>query len=286
MRATLRLPQPATVPGAPRPGERRIGTLVVMVMGSLAVHGVAYAALASVGGAESRPPLPPAEVGFAVVTAPAEEEVSETPREVEPIPEPTPVAPRRAMRRRAPEAPAVEPEDHELGEPDVPPEAETETVAVPLHPETTAEAGLAVASAAPSQGVASGTGDDAFNRSGRAGGGEIGAVEPTPAAPEVDLKALASHWMKQVSAAVSRAAVREYPRSARRARLQGDVWLTLEVDAGGNVRRASLKRSSGHDCLDEAALAAVHGLSKLPPPPGALHAFLRPLPVPVRYLIR
>ncbi|MGZ8135941.1 MAG: energy transducer TonB [Methylococcaceae bacterium] len=49
----------------------------------------------------------------------------------------------------------------------------------------------------------------------------------------------------------------KYPRAAQRRNLQGSVLLRLELSAGGDVQSVTVTRSSGHEVLDEAALANV-----------------------------
>ncbi|MCB9871556.1 MAG: energy transducer TonB [Planctomycetes bacterium] len=49
----------------------------------------------------------------------------------------------------------------------------------------------------------------------------------------------------------------DYPRRARRERLEGTVTLLVTVAAAGNVIRCEVAISSGHELLDEAAARAV-----------------------------
>jgi periplasmic protein TonB len=49
----------------------------------------------------------------------------------------------------------------------------------------------------------------------------------------------------------------EYPRMARQAGIEGDVWVRVLVDRSGSVREALLFKSSGTQALDHAALAAA-----------------------------
>ena len=48
-----------------------------------------------------------------------------------------------------------------------------------------------------------------------------------------------------------------YPRIARRRGWEGEVWLRFSIDASGAVTDVHLLRSSGHEVLDRAALAAA-----------------------------
>ncbi|MEW5944216.1 MAG: energy transducer TonB [Pseudomonadota bacterium] len=48
-----------------------------------------------------------------------------------------------------------------------------------------------------------------------------------------------------------------YPLAARRRGIEGRVLLRVEISPGGECLHAELKKSSGHDMLDQAALEAV-----------------------------
>lgn len=48
-----------------------------------------------------------------------------------------------------------------------------------------------------------------------------------------------------------------YPLAARRRGIEGTVLVRAEISAGGECQRAELKKTSGHEMLDNAALEAV-----------------------------
>ncbi len=56
---------------------------------------------------------------------------------------------------------------------------------------------------------------------------------------------------------VQRAMVRAYPRLLRDAGIGGTVRVYFLIDSGGTVRHTSIHRSSGHQALDDAALAVA-----------------------------
>ena len=60
---------------------------------------------------------------------------------------------------------------------------------------------------------------------------------------------------------------REYPRAARRARLQGMVVLRLSVSREGHLLSVRVSQSSGEEILDSAALSAVRMAGTLPAAP-------------------
>jgi protein TonB len=59
-----------------------------------------------------------------------------------------------------------------------------------------------------------------------------------------------------------------YPTLARRRGLSGTVLVDVEIDASGRLGRVTLVTSSSHALLDDAALEAVRGVSRVPFPPG------------------
>lgn len=60
---------------------------------------------------------------------------------------------------------------------------------------------------------------------------------------------------------------REYPLEARLQRAEGTARVRFILDREGRVQRVWLDDSSGHDSLDEAALAAIRRADPFPPPP-------------------
>lgn len=78
-----------------------------------------------------------------------------------------------------------------------------------------------------------------------------------------------------------------YPLAARREHLQGVVILRLRLAADGRVLGVRMSRSSGHEVLDQAALASVSSLGALPAPPeGVPWDEQRELPVPIRFQLQ
>ena len=59
---------------------------------------------------------------------------------------------------------------------------------------------------------------------------------------------------------------RQYPRSALRSGLQGDVGVRFVLDRRGRLLRAEVVRSSGYKLLDQAALALLHRAQPFPLP--------------------
>ncbi len=266
--APLRLPTESrlgSVQARALPTEKGMhrGALAGFLVSSFVAHGVAYAALSSL------PPEPDGrrradEIEFAVFEP-------EAPQAVATRAEPAPVAPpkpRFEPKVVAPKAPAPHAEAHEEPPAEQVP-ADEQPGPARLDLGVSSEQGLAVDGR-----VGTGTSNGTGNGSG--GGGAI-------VAPTLDLRAIADEWVRKVSLAVSTRALRDYPRSALRAQLEGSVLLAVHVDTRGRLSAVELKRSSGHSLLDEAALAATRALVELPAPPEALHSQLRPIRIPINY---
>jgi len=77
-----------------------------------------------------------------------------------------------------------------------------------------------------------------------------------------------------------------YPTEARSKGEQGDVLIEVELDPGGALRGARIKKSSGHNSLDTTALQSARGLRFRPPrpPPGVVlrHAIVVEVPFSFR----
>lgn len=97
------------------------------------------------------------------------------------------------------------------------------------------------------------------------------------------LQTLAQAWLQSVGRLIFSNAVRHYPAPARQAHLEGTVALAITIDALGRITDVTVKRSSGHAELDSAALASVHAISKVPPPPAMLNWRPRALTLPIVY---
>ena len=89
------------------------------------------------------------------------------------------------------------------------------------------------------------------------------AVEPQAPSPDA-----VAGYGRSVSQALARH--REYPRLALMRGWEGATTLRLRVAPGGKLAEASVHQSSGHEVLDDQALAMVRRLGSLPLPPDSL----------------
>ena len=260
---------------APVHGEsRRIGVprlpRAAFITGSVAVHLVAVAAAA---GIDAIPTVSSSENSSTVdFTVAAIEPPPEPPAPLEV--EPAPAAPARSARvRPVRSTPTVAtPEEPALVEEEIP----TTPTAVEPAPHVLAanpfgsSAGVVVTGQARAK---SGVGGDP--------NGSLHGVGDSNGTGDA-LRA----WVMRVRRAVAARALRDYPRAARRAGLQGNVRVSMSVDARGDIASVRVTRSSGHERLDRAAVASVETVGHLPPPPASFSRQGRPLVVPIAYRLR
>ena len=90
-----------------------------------------------------------------------------------------------------------------------------------------------------------------------------------------------ARWQSRLMAHLERR--KRYPSGARSRREQGTAFVRFTIDANGNVRSASLARSSGFPELDEEVISLVRRASPVPPPPAGVN---RTITAPVRFNLR
>jgi protein TonB len=89
--------------------------------------------------------------------------------------------------------------------------------------------------------------------------------KPSPK-PEVDRVQVARTYLQQVRGAI--AGAKQYPFRAQRMGIGGSVSISFVILASSQFGGVGVKRSSGYDVLDQAALRTVRSLSgQLPRPP-------------------
>jgi protein TonB len=79
---------------------------------------------------------------------------------------------------------------------------------------------------------------------------------------------------------------KKYPRRARVRRQEGTVLLHLVIDRDGSLREYRIKKSSGYDLLDRAAIAMIKRAQPLPRFPDSLDRTRIELVVPVQFVLR
>lgn len=87
---------------------------------------------------------------------------------------------------------------------------------------------------------------------------------PAPSVSNEKLMDLPSAGPKDVQTVGCRVPAPEYPRQARRLKIEGSVLVRLQIDTRGQVESASIARSSGNEELDEAARRTVMSASCSP----------------------
>lgn len=114
----------------------------------------------------------------------------------------------------------------------------------------------------------------------------LGSATGASAVPGNDplAKRQEADYFALVSAHLNRRKV--YPSEARKARQQGVVTVRFTVDRNGNVSNASIKRSSGHDILDQATLDLLRRVAPLPRMPSSMQRESITLSLPIDYSLR
>ncbi len=76
-----------------------------------------------------------------------------------------------------------------------------------------------------------------------------------------------------------------YPRYAVKRRLQGIVYLQLDLDRQGNIIAVTERKKSRYDVLNKAAKTAVESVEKFPPVPAVIEGDTVSVIVPVKFTI-
>lgn len=79
---------------------------------------------------------------------------------------------------------------------------------------------------------------------------------------------------------------RDYPRSARRLGLEGTVLVEMVIDHRGQILSVKLVQSSGHQVLDQAAIAQVHKIGKVPSIPNQIKRNSMTFRIPFEYRLQ
>lgn len=78
---------------------------------------------------------------------------------------------------------------------------------------------------------------------------------------------------------------KKYPLSARMKQLEGEVTIGFVLKSGGEAQQLAVRKSSGREILDQAALTAVREASPLPPPPAALLPGMRNMEITIVFTL-
>lgn len=137
------------------------------------------------------------------------------------------------------------------------------------------------------QGTVNAVSEGGLNVGRPAGAGNDGAAQGTQRrgdpAPAIDRRALIQRYLREVQRSLG---APTETRALQRAGLEGVVMVALRVDPAGHVLGVRVRRSSGLELLDEAALAHVRQHAEVPAPPEALDWVTREITLPVRYQTR
>jgi protein TonB len=100
------------------------------------------------------------------------------------------------------------------------------------------------------------------------------AAQPSMSAPD---------WQSLVLGQLER--FKHYPTDAQERRQQGVVYLRFTMDRSGRVLSFSIERSSGHELLDQEAMALLQRAQPLPKPPPSVSGDPLELVVPVEFFL-
>ncbi len=226
------------------------GPLAPALLVSIALHAALLIGLPDLRTAADPPPPPPLMAWLAPAAPPAEAPEA-APVAAPEQPAAAPVRPRRV-------APATRPPPVQAApnpEPPVPAPAAPPRVAETTAPESIVVAAPSPAKSAPSPPPAP-----------PPPVGASLAPAPEPAPTPLDLGSLVAQYRIALYGAAKRQPL--YPSRAITRGWEGRVEIRLVIGAGGELARAHVKRSSGHDLLDRHALdmfRAAHSLTPIPP---------------------
>lgn len=111
------------------------------------------------------------------------------------------------------------------------------------------------------------------------------AAQPAPPAPSpAAVAAATTSWQGRLMAHLNR--FKRYPAEAQMRREQGVAYLRFTLDRAGKVLRFALERGSGHELLDQEALALIQRAQPLPAPPSEIGRETLELVVPLRFHLR
>ncbi|GMU46544.1 MAG: hypothetical protein AMXMBFR26_13260 [Porticoccaceae bacterium] len=91
----------------------------------------------------------------------------------------------------------------------------------------------------------------------------------------------ARSYLGQIAAWID--ANKTYPTAAKKAKEQGVVLIHFSIDRNGNLLASSIKRSSGHAHLDQAALTTLARAAPFPPIPKFIEKDTLSIAVPIDY---
>ncbi|MCB2060077.1 MAG: energy transducer TonB [Novosphingobium sp.] len=113
-----------------------------------------------------------------------------------------------------------------------------------------------------------------------------GAGTGTNATPGNDPKARAreADYYALISAHLNRK--KRYPKEAKKALQEGIVTVRFTVHRDGSVSDVSIKRSSGHELLDQATLALMQRVAPLPRMPSSMKRDSVVLSLPIDYSLK
>ena len=101
----------------------------------------------------------------------------------------------------------------------------------------------------------------------------------------VDRRSALRAWLRDIQREVNKIATRNYPSSAVRMKLEGQLKLGITIGVDGRIVGVRVLSSSGHSVLDDSATQSVMALH-IPAPPNELGWREREISLPIRYALQ
>lgn len=114
--------------------------------------------------------------------------------------------------------------------------------------------------------------------------GQVKPVAPSVSSGKMGLPDESSIWRaytRQLSAHFK--SRRHYPEMAKKLRITGTVWVSLQISREGTLIHAEIKTSSGSSILDQAALSSAQKAFPVPPFPENTRALQKTILIPYHY---
>ena len=106
---------------------------------------------------------------------------------------------------------------------------------------------------------------------------------PNAGLSEADVQTIA-RWQRRVVVHLNR--FKQYPGTARQARVEGNVQIVFRMDREGRVVERRVMTTSGAAMLDEAALEILKKAEPLPSPPPEMRGTTFELMLPIEYRVK
>ena len=109
---------------------------------------------------------------------------------------------------------------------------------------------------------------------------------PTKQAPTKQAPTSPSPQVENTYSNILRAHIakyKKYPRIAQRRKMEGEVVIEIQIRGDGTLISKYIKKSSGHEILDKAAMNMIEKSKPFPVPPDTLKNSVKNVAVPIAF---